>query len=127
MHGPTPQAVPSLCAFFSFLKSYPNRSNIAFSSLDKTAHERLDNGANDCSYCGVHVGPSETNVAPFFLNLFSRGGLEMLFSDQRKHKISVPATDAQGQPANVAFLVQWLCENLMKDPRKEMFVLDDAV
>lgn len=51
----------------------------------------------------------------------------MLFSDQRKHKISVPATDAQGQPANVAFLVQWLCKNLMKDPRKEMFVLDDAV
>lgn len=51
----------------------------------------------------------------------------MLFSDQRKHKISVPATDALGQPANVAFLVQWLCQNLMKDPRKEMFVLDDAV
>ena len=51
----------------------------------------------------------------------------MLFSDQRKHKISVPATDEGDQPSNVAFLIQWLCQNLMKDPRKEMFVLDDSV
>ncbi|KAK3721560.1 Ubiquitin-related modifier 1 [Vermiconidia calcicola] len=55
------------------------------------------------------------------------GGLEMLFSDQRKHKISVPRVDGTGQPPNVGFLIQWLCENLMKDPRREMFVLDDSV
>ncbi|EMF15928.1 ubiquitin related modifier 1 [Sphaerulina musiva SO2202] len=55
------------------------------------------------------------------------GGLELLFSDQRKHKISIPAKDAQGQPATIAFLIQWLCDNLMKDPRKDMFVLDDTV
>ncbi|KAF2161010.1 hypothetical protein M409DRAFT_28617 [Zasmidium cellare ATCC 36951] len=55
------------------------------------------------------------------------GGLEMLFSDQRKHKISIPAEESKGQPATVAFLIQWLCDNLMKDPRKEMFVLDDSV
>jgi ubiquitin related modifier 1 len=57
----------------------------------------------------------------------ARGGLEMLFSDQRKHKIAVPATDTEDKPANVAYLIQWLCQNLMKDPRKEMFVLDDSV
>ncbi|KAK4632211.1 Ubiquitin-related modifier 1 [Fulvia fulva] len=55
------------------------------------------------------------------------GGLELLFSDQRKHKISIPAKDPSGQPVNVAFLIQWLCDNLMKDPRKDMFVLDDTV
>jgi ubiquitin related modifier 1 len=51
----------------------------------------------------------------------------MLFSDQRKHSISVPSTDLQGRPASIGFLVTWLCKNLMKDPRKEMFVLDDSV
>ncbi|KAF7187231.1 Ubiquitin-related modifier 1 [Pseudocercospora fuligena] len=55
------------------------------------------------------------------------GGLELLFSNERKHKISIPARDAKGQPSNVAFLIGWLCDNLMKDPRKDMFVLDDSV
>ncbi|KAF2216594.1 hypothetical protein CERZMDRAFT_56250 [Cercospora zeae-maydis SCOH1-5] len=55
------------------------------------------------------------------------GGLELLFSDQRQHKISLPARDARGQPATVASLIKWLCDNLMKDPRKDMFVLDDTV
>ncbi|CAK1361698.1 Ubiquitin-related modifier 1 [Cercospora beticola] len=55
------------------------------------------------------------------------GGLELLFSDQRQHKISLPAKDPQGHPATVAFLIKWLCENLMQDPRKDMFVLDDTV
>ena len=51
----------------------------------------------------------------------------MLFSDKRKHQISVPSTDSKGQSSNVAFLIGWLCDNLMKDPRKEMFVLDGSV
>ncbi|CZT23604.1 probable Ubiquitin-related modifier 1 [Ramularia collo-cygni] len=55
------------------------------------------------------------------------GGLELLFSNERKHKVSIPATDANNQPSNVAFLTQWLCENLMKDPRVDMFVLDGSV
>ncbi|KAI5367905.1 Putative Beta-grasp domain superfamily protein [Septoria linicola] len=55
------------------------------------------------------------------------GGLELLFSDQRKHAVNLPAQDSQGNAATVAFLIQWLCDNLMKDPRKDMFVLDDTV
>ena len=51
----------------------------------------------------------------------------MLFSNERKHKVSVPATQPDGSPSTVAFLITWLCDNLMKDPRKEMFVLDDSV
>ncbi|KAK5136927.1 Ubiquitin- modifier 1 [Meristemomyces frigidus] len=58
---------------------------------------------------------------------FNSGGLELLFSDQRKHNVSLPRNDLAGEPSNVGFLVTWLCENLMKDPRKEMFVLDDSV
>jgi ubiquitin related modifier 1 len=55
------------------------------------------------------------------------GGLELLFANQKKYSISVPAKDESGAQANVAFLVRYLCDNLMKDPRKEMFVLDDSV
>ncbi len=56
-----------------------------------------------------------------------RGGLEMLFSDKRKHSISVPAKDSKGDAVTVGWLVQYLCEEVMKDARKEMFVLDNHV
>ncbi|KAK5167828.1 Ubiquitin- modifier 1 [Saxophila tyrrhenica] len=64
---------------------------------------------------------------PIPLTVEFTGGLEMLFSDQRKHKISIPGQDEDGSASNVAYLIHWLCDNLMKDPRKEMFVLDDSV
>jgi ubiquitin related modifier 1 len=55
------------------------------------------------------------------------GGLEILFRNQKKYSLSLPAKDESGAPATVAFLVRYLCDNLMKDPRKELFVLDDTV
>ncbi|KAF2397917.1 ubiquitin related modifier 1 [Trichodelitschia bisporula] len=55
------------------------------------------------------------------------GGLEMLFSNKRKHNISLPSKDASGAPANINFLVEYLCKHVMKDPRKDLFVLDDTV
>jgi len=54
-----------------------------------------------------------------------RGGLEMLFSNQRRHSLSLPAKDASGKPATVAFLIDHLCEMTMRDGRKELFVLDN--
>lgn len=58
---------------------------------------------------------------------YSSGGLEMLFSDKRKHEITIPVAQEDGSPSTAAFLIEWLCDNLMKDPRKEMFVLDNTV
>lgn len=55
------------------------------------------------------------------------GGLEMLFSHQRKHRISLPTKDEKGKLANIAFLVRYLCAHVMDDRRKELFVLDDTV
>ncbi|OQN97399.1 Ubiquitin-related modifier 1 [Cryoendolithus antarcticus] len=52
------------------------------------------------------------------------GGLELLFSNQRKHKVDLPSSK---QSPNVADLITYLCDNLMKDPRKDMFVLDGTV
>lgn len=51
----------------------------------------------------------------------------MLFSDQRKHKINLPLRKSSGEPADVGFLIDYLCEHLMKDPRKDMFVLEGSV
>ncbi|EFQ27916.1 hypothetical protein CGRA01v4_03444 [Colletotrichum graminicola] len=52
------------------------------------------------------------------------GGLEMLFSDKRRHALSIPAVSKDGKPATIGFLINYLCENTMKDSRKELFVLD---
>ncbi|MCJ1242075.1 Ubiquitin- modifier 1 [Varicellaria rhodocarpa] len=62
-----------------------------------------------------------------FVNVDFTGGLEILFSNQRKHRLAVPVNDEQGQPVNMAFLVSYLCQNVMKDRRKEMFVIDGTV
>ncbi|KAK6071646.1 Ubiquitin-related modifier 1 [Seiridium cupressi] len=53
------------------------------------------------------------------------GGLEMLFEDKRRHSLSIPAIGKDGKPATIAFLIDYLCRNTMKDNRKELFVLDD--
>ncbi|KAI0201108.1 Urm1-domain-containing protein [Astrocystis sublimbata] len=70
-----------------------------------------------------------TNETPAELSIVVEftGGLEMLFSDQRRHTISVPAIDKNNQPVTIAYLVQYLCEHTMKDTRKELFVLDHHV
>jgi ubiquitin related modifier 1 len=51
----------------------------------------------------------------------------MLFSDQRLHKLSLPTMDSESKPVNVVFLVDYLCKNVMKDHRQELFLLDGHV
>jgi len=53
-----------------------------------------------------------------------RGGLEMLFSDQRHHSVTLPSEARNGHAADIAFLIDHLCDHVMKDTRKELFVLD---
>ncbi|RSL46284.1 Ubiquitin-related modifier 1 [Fusarium sp. AF-6] len=53
------------------------------------------------------------------------GGLEMLFSDKRHHSLSIPAVTQDGKPANIAYLIDYLCQNVMQDSRKDLFVLDN--
>ncbi|KAL2258571.1 hypothetical protein VTK26DRAFT_8071 [Humicola hyalothermophila] len=68
---------------------------------------------------------SETPTIPVTVD-FS-GGLEMLFDNQRSHSVPLPSTDGSGKPATIAFLIDYLCRNLMKDPRKDLFVLDGHI
>jgi hypothetical protein len=48
----------------------------------------------------------------------------MLFDDQKRVLIDLPTAEAEGKPT-LAFLIGYLCKNVMKDTRKELFVLDD--
>ncbi|EKJ75644.1 hypothetical protein FPSE_04145 [Fusarium pseudograminearum CS3096] len=52
------------------------------------------------------------------------GGLEMLFSNKRQHALSIPAAGQDGKPADIAYLIDHLCQNVMDDSRKDLFVLD---
>lgn len=49
----------------------------------------------------------------------------MLFSDQRQHKLAIPAHDKDGKPVTIAYLIDHLCQHVMRDSRKELFVLDN--
>lgn len=51
----------------------------------------------------------------------------MLFADQRNHALSVPTKDEEGKEVTIGWLVRYLCEEVMSDSRKEMFMLDDHV
>ena len=49
----------------------------------------------------------------------------MLFSDQRQHKLVIPAHDKDSKPVTISYLIDHLCQHVMKDSRKELFVLDN--
>lgn len=51
----------------------------------------------------------------------------MLFSNERKHNISLPAELSDGSRPNISYLLQYLIDNVMRDQRKDLFVLEDNV
>jgi ubiquitin related modifier 1 len=55
------------------------------------------------------------------------GGLELLFSNVQKHTLKLSSTVDDGKAPTVGYLVTYLCEHLMRDERKDMFVLDGLV
>lgn len=58
---------------------------------------------------------------------FNSGGLELLFGNERKHKVVLPARLADGSTPNISYLLKHLVDNLMKDQRKDMFIMEDNV
>ncbi|KAI0379872.1 ubiquitin related modifier 1 [Hypomontagnella monticulosa] len=68
---------------------------------------------------------SEIEASKISIEVEFSGGLEMLFSDQRRHMLSIPALNKDGKPATIADLIGYLCEHTMRDTRKELFVLED--
>ena len=56
-----------------------------------------------------------------------RGGLEILFANERKHRITLPSCLEDGSRPTISFLLGYLVENRMKDRRKELFILEGNV
>ncbi|RDB19330.1 Ubiquitin-related modifier 1 [Hypsizygus marmoreus] len=58
------------------------------------------------------------------------GGLELLFSNQRSHTVTIPSSIDEGEngkkPADLAFLIRYLRDNLLKE-RVELFVEGETV
>jgi ubiquitin related modifier 1 len=55
------------------------------------------------------------------------GGLEILFSNERKHHITLPTQVDDGGRPTIAYLLRYLVDNIMKDQRKELFIMEDNV
>ncbi|KAF9781309.1 ubiquitin-like modifier 1 [Thelephora terrestris] len=54
------------------------------------------------------------------------GGLELLFANQKSHKVDLPGTMVDGKPTNVHDLILWLRDNLLKE-REELFLDKNTV
>lgn len=63
------------------------------------------------------------------------GGLELLFSNQRSHTVTIPAFvpendsadgSAKNKPVNIKYLLRYLRDNLLKE-RVELFMEDDTM
>lgn len=51
----------------------------------------------------------------------------MLFDNVTNHSISIASKNSKDKSATLGDLVNYVCEELMKDPRKELFVLDKSM
>jgi ubiquitin related modifier 1 len=64
-------------------------------------------------------------MADMKLRIEFGGGLELLFSNMRTHRIAIPSMVPQGdkkeQPVDIEFLIHWLNDNLLKE-RSELFI-----
>ena len=74
----------------------------------------------------------EFSYVSFFLRLLytdmvPSGGLEILFSNRRSYQIKIPNHQSNGNPTNINDLVQYLCDHLMTDHRKELFMASGTV
>ncbi|GJE93380.1 ubiquitin-like modifier 1 [Phanerochaete sordida] len=77
-------------------------------------------------------------MASLNLKIEFGGGLELLFSNQRSHRITVPAKvpassnprdgdkGLEEKPADVTYLMYWLRDNLLKE-REELFIENGTV
>lgn len=66
--------------------------------------------------------PEAETASTINLDVEFSAGIETLFNNQRRWPVSIPALP-DGKPANLAFLIIWLKDNLLsKQKDAEMFV-----
>jgi ubiquitin related modifier 1 len=50
----------------------------------------------------------------------------MLFSNEKRHELNIPKQNGK-LPVDIAYLVDYLTDHVMKDSRKELFLLHGSV
>ncbi|KAI0267416.1 ubiquitin-like modifier 1 [Gloeopeniophorella convolvens] len=69
-------------------------------------------------------------MAALNLKIEFGGGLELLFANQRSHRITIPRLVVQDgatqRSADINFLIHWLKDNLLKE-RPELFIENGTV
>jgi Urm1 (Ubiquitin related modifier) protein len=51
----------------------------------------------------------------------------MLFENKKKIDVNIPTQSSSGSPVDIAFLVDYLASQVMKDSRKELFIQHGSV
>lgn len=51
----------------------------------------------------------------------------MLFDNITKHSVSLPSKTNEGTTPNIGYLINYICTNLMKDSRKELFIQNSHI
>ncbi|KAF9645244.1 ubiquitin related modifier 1 [Thelephora ganbajun] len=54
------------------------------------------------------------------------GGLELLFSNQKSHKVEIPNKTFDDKPTDMNYLILWLKKNLLRE-REELFLDNNTV
>ncbi|KZT64319.1 ubiquitin related modifier 1 [Daedalea quercina L-15889] len=88
------------------------------------------------------MATSSTTSKQISIKVEFGGGLELLFDNQRSHRVPVPSyvsttgkkslkddadvAEGKGRPVDVAYLILWLRDNLLKE-RAELFVENETV
>jgi hypothetical protein len=54
------------------------------------------------------------------------GGLELLFSNQKSHKVDIPTTATDDNPTDIKYLILWLKDHLLTE-REELFLDGNTV
>jgi ubiquitin related modifier 1 len=67
-----------------------------------------------------------TTIATKLVRIEFGGGLELLFSNQKSHKVNIPVVAANDKPTDVNYLILWLRDNLLKE-REELFLDNKTV
>ncbi|MCJ1472820.1 Ubiquitin- modifier 1 [Lambiella insularis] len=68
-----------------------------------------------------------SNVDTLCVTVDFTGGLEMLFSNKRRHELVIPAKDENNKQMTMADLIHYLFTTLMNHHRKDMFVVNGSI
>ena len=91
----------------------------AVATIPLGAPSSSDTGASERINIKLEFGSVRLRIFPSFdygltFSYSSRGGMELLFNKERNHNVSLPSTVPDGSPTNVAYLISWIRDNLLK-------------